>query len=110
MRKRSKAVVAKGVPLTGELELTAPVDLERASIEHSLSGAMVLFFFCRSFFRPAGRKNDLQRIRNPWIDTFRPTLPACRPRLAHQSFDLAQVRVDRKSTRLNSSHGSISYA
>jgi len=26
---------------------------------------MVLSFFCRSFFRPAGRKNDLQRVRNP---------------------------------------------
>jgi len=24
--------------------------------------SMVLFFFCRSFFRPAGRKNDLQRV------------------------------------------------
>ena len=28
---------------------------------------MVLYFFCRSFFCPAGQKNDLQRVRNPWF-------------------------------------------
>src|SRR5438046_1424121 len=30
-------------------------------------GSMVLYFFCRLFFRPAGRKNNLQRVRNPWL-------------------------------------------
>src|SRR6266542_1127741 len=30
-------------------------------------GSMVLFFFCRSLFRPGGRNKDLQRVRNSWF-------------------------------------------
>jgi hypothetical protein len=54
MRNRSKAVVANGVSLTAELELTAPVELGRASI-------LYFSIFCIRFFRAVRGKIEYRQ-------------------------------------------------
>src|SRR5207245_6187853 len=63
-----------------------------------------LYFFCRKFFQPNGVALLLEIKRGDFIAQAREVLAG------GEGISLRFAQRDRKSTRLNSSHGSISYA
>src|SRR6266705_3956753 len=65
---------------------------------------VVLFFFFLMIRRPP------RSTLFPYTTLFRSTRPSCPPRHPFASLATACRRSDRKSTRLNSSHRTISYA
>src|SRR5207245_10009590 len=85
-------------------------------IQSVICSHMILFFFFFFFNDTANTEIYTLSLHDAlpiWIDVHRAVREKERLLRQHQHVDAADVppaRLDRKSTRLNSSHGSISYA